>query len=186
MKVGKLLIAGIILATALSACKLDFKNEGEDKWVVSNESQNPVLVSFNEDEVSVPTGKSLHSFPFNASISIDDEEHVNFTTSYSYTESTVRRSLKITGQNEYQYEITNSTDSPITFEYYYKHLKAVTNVTAGTPDENNITTYEIAASETGSIVIYNSQPTLTFKKGTTELTYTSTTDTNGTVCIIVK
>lgn len=186
MKVTKIFLAAIIMAAAFCACKLDFKNEGEDKWVVSNQAQKQVTVTFNETVAYIPEGNSVHNFPFNASVSIDDAEHVNFTTSYSYAESTARRSLRITAQNEYKYEITNSTTDAITFEYYYKQLKAVSNVTAETPDENNIVTYTIAKGETGTIVIYNSQPTLTFKQGTTELAYTSTTDTNGTVCITVK
>ena len=186
MKVTKIFLAAIITAAAFCACKLDFKNEGEDKWVVSNENQKAVEVTFNETVTAIPVGNSVHNFPFNASVSIDDAEHVNFTTSYSYAESTARRSLTITAQNKYKYEITNNTGMDITFDYYYKMLETVSKVTEGAPDENDIATYTIEDENTGSIYIYNNQPTLTFKNGSDTLSYTSTTDTSGTICITVK
>ena len=108
MKVGKLLIAGIITVAAFTACTLDFKNSCDDKWVVTNNSTQSIEITFSDSTITesidaatksgttITPKTAVFNHKADATIEIAESYNVNYTTSYNYSETPARRALIIT------------------------------------------------------------------------------------------
>lgn len=206
MKVGKLLIAGIITVAAFTACTLDFKNSCDDKWVVTNNSTQNIEITFSDStttetiDAATKSGTTItpKTAVFNhkadATIEIASSYHVDYSTSYNYAESTARRALFISDQTQYSYEISNTLTKDVTFTLNTSTYANTLSGGVADPENENLITYTIDANNgtnngtTGDFIIYKSQPTFTFyESGTTNtVPYTTETDSDSTVHITIK
>ena len=201
MKLTQFFAAAIIIM-GFEACNMDFSNACDDKWVVTNKSAQAINITFSDktntpetiaaatlNGTAITPATALFYHKADAGITIADTYHVDWTASYSYSENPARRTLVITDQTKYKYEITNNSASDVTFTL---NTKTYSNtLTGGTAAKEEIVKqYEIAKNTgtTGEFIIYKNKPSFTFyiKDSKTTVAYTTTTDTNGKTYITIK
>lgn len=202
MKTGKIL-ALTIIGAILAACNLDFSNESDDEWIVTNNSKNAVTITFDEDSTETIAAGATQTFfhSYDTGIDIADSFHVDYEKSYSYSSSTAKRTLVITDQTVYSYVISNTLTSEVSFELNIKkypvEIPAASTITQTDTEEENVKKFTIAAATTdadskitpttGSLTVYKSAPKFKFYQGTTYIdTYTQEKKADGNYYITIQ
>jgi hypothetical protein len=201
MKLAKIFAITLIIM-GLSACDLNLSNSCENKWIITNNSKQEIEISFGDSETKETVGAAtvngsnvtaaVKTVYHNAETTaeIDEKYHVNYTASYSYSQSPASRALIITDQTKYLYEITNTRSEDLSLDFSLITLLYGTDVSDGVDTEEGVKKYTITVPKNSSksFTIYKLQPTLIFyKSGTTEnIPFSSTTDSSGKTYITIK
>lgn len=183
----------------LSACNLNFSNSCDDVWVVTNNTVQPITINFydtNTKEIidaasvsgsNVTPSVKIFYHKADSLITIAESFHVECEASYSYSQSSPVRSLKITDQKQNHYEIINNSDSDVTFDLYIKLFDNTLSGGTKTSVEDMIQ-YTIPKGASINFIVYRNKPAFIFyKAGTTKTAaYTTETDTSGKIYIKIK
>ena len=153
MKLTKIVLAGLA-GLAFSSCNLDFSNKCENVWLVTNKSAQAVTVSFDDKTETIAAGavETPVNQKYDAEIKIADSFRVNYSSSYSYSSSTSKRTLLISDKTRYNYNIKNSLTENLVFKIAKD--SATTSESGVDSEDKKTTTYTIAAGANANFTFY--------------------------------